>query len=337
MHFSKQTSRQQIDFFCRQDSCVYTHGVRGRQPNLQICRSMSRHAFWQTVCLLLLLIGYPLANGMQAGEPRRLTHDGKLKFAPTFTADTNEIVYSIHEEPTRVLLKRLQLSDGSEALLYPSLAAHQHDPDFSPDGRLLCFAMSSGSPQLVLIIKDLRTNQESSFHPQGARSTVRTPRFTPDNKRIVFMLSAPGGQQIASVDIEGGDLSRLTQSEGMNCWPSVSPDGQQIVFGSSRDRGFCIYAMNIDGSSIRRLTHHPLRDMRPVWSPDGRSIAFTSNRDGNSEVYIMDRDGRRLRRVTHHPERDDYPVWHPDGSQILMVSQRDGAHDLYLVDVPTAD
>jgi TolB protein len=326
-----------MDLFCRQDLFAYGRVVCELRPRSQNCRSTNRYSCWQTVCLFLLLIGYPLANGMQAGEPRRLTHDGKLKFAPTFTANGKEIVYSIHEEPTRVSLKKLELSAGSETLLYPSLAAHQHDPDFSPDGRLLCFAMSSGSPQLVLIIKDLQTKGESSFHPQGARSTVRTPRFTPDNKRIVFMLSAPGGQQIATVDVEGGNLSRLTQSEGMNCWPSVSPDGQQIVFGSSRDGGFCIYAMNIDGSSVLRLTRHPLRDMRPVWSPDGGSIAFASNRDGNSEVYIMDRDGRRLRRVTHHPERDDYPVWHPDGRQILMVSQRGGAHDLYLVDVPAAD
>jgi len=263
-----------------------------------------------------------------------LTSDGILKLSPCFVPGTGEVVYSAHNVPNRVSLIRLKPDDGTQDVLYPNLTDHQFDAAWSADGRYHCFAMSSTSPQLVLVIKDLRENAERQFRPVDARATARTPCFTPDGRRIVFTLSDGGGQQIASVDVQGNDLQRLTQSQGLNCWPAVSPDGAQIAFSSSRDGHFQIYVMQADGSGVTRLTDSPSREMRPSWSPDGKRLAFTSTRDGNHEIYVMQADGTRPVRLTRHPERDDFPVWHPNGRQILTVSERAGRHDLYLIDVP---
>ncbi|MCH7688099.1 MAG: PD40 domain-containing protein [Planctomycetes bacterium] len=273
----------------------------------------------------------------EAGEPQRLTSDGRLKFAPTFNDNGREIVFAVHNVPNRVSLMRLKLAGSGQELLYPSMSEHQFDPAFSIDGTIQSFVKSSGSPQLLLIIRHLKQDKEYVFTPQGARSTARTPCITPDGKRVVFTLSAPGGQQIASVNIEGADLRKLTQSTGTNCWPAVSPDGKKIVFSSSREGSFSLYVMNADGNNVQPLTQSQFRDMRPAWSPDGKRIAFTSVRDGNHEIYLIDSDGTNLMRLTHHPDRDDYPAWHPNGKQILSVSERNGLTDLYLFDVPNSD
>ena len=272
-----------------------------------------------------------------AGEPQRLTRDGRLKFAPTFNDNGHEIVFAVHNVPNRVSLMRLKLAGSGQELLFPSMSEHQFDPAFSIDGTIQSFVKSSGSPQLLLIIRHLKQDKEYVFTPQGARSTARTPCITPDGKRVIFTLSAPGGQQIASVNIEGGDLRKLTQSIGTNCWPAVSPDGKTIVFSSSREGSFCLYVMDADGNAVQRLTTSRFRDMRPSWSPDGKRIAFTSVRDGNHEIYLIDADGANLIRLTQHPDRDDYPAWHPNGKQVLAVSERNGLTDLYLFDVPNAD
>jgi Tol biopolymer transport system component len=272
-----------------------------------------------------------------AGEPERITSDGRLKFAPTFNDNGGEIVFAVHNVPNRVSLMRLKLAGSGQELLYPSMSEHQFDPAFSIDGTIQSFVKSSISPQLLLIIKHLKQDKEYVFMPQGARSTARTPCITPDGKRVIFSLSAPGGQQIASVNLEGGDLRKLTQSTGTNCWPAVSPDGKKIVFSSSREGSFYLYVMNADGNAVQRLTKSRFRDMRPAWSPDGKRIAFTSARDGNHEIYVIDPDGANLIRLTHHPDRDDYPVWHPNGKQVLAVSERNGLTDLYLFDVPISE
>ena len=268
------------------------------------------------------------------GSFERLTNDGTLKLAPTFLAGGSEIVFSVHDVPHQVSLKRLKLSDRSQERLFPSVNAHQWDAAFSADGRYQCFAMSALNPQMVLVIRDTLENKEFQFRPIGARSTVRTPKFTPDQKRIVFTLSSDGGRQIASVNMQGQDLRKLTQSPFINREPAVSPDGRKIAFSSSRMGNFDIYVMDINGGDVRRLTRGRFRDMRPAWSPDGTRIAFTSARDGNLEIYVMQAGGSEQQRVTNHPERDDYPTWHPEGRRLVSVSERSGRFDLFMIDVP---
>jgi TolB protein len=280
---------------------------------------------------LLIALGL-LAGSLHAAEPQRLTTDGKLKSAPVF-AGSQEIVFSVHESPNLVALKRLKLKHGTQERLHPSLTAHQFDPAFSPDGRYHCFALSAASPQLVLVIQDTKEKTEATFRPRDARAVVRGPSVSPDGRRVVFSLSDVGGYQIASVNVQGKDLKTLTTSAGLNTSPAFSPDGKRIAFSSSRDGDLEIYVMEAGGSNVRRLTRSPGLDTRPAWSPDGKRIAFTSNRDGNYEVYVMNADGSGPRNVTNRPGKDDYAAWHPDGNRLAIVSDRGGKSDLYLIDV----
>jgi Tol biopolymer transport system component len=268
---------------------------------------------------------------VSSSTARRLTTDGRRKLAPAFLA-AGEIAFAAHEVPNRVAIVRLK--DGVRQLMHPLGTEHQFDPAFSRDGRHHAFARSAASPQLVLVIQDLREKREAVFRPRDARATARCPTFAPDGTRVVFALSDVGGQQIASVDLEGKNLKRLTASAGLNAAPAFSPDGRRIAFSSSRDGDFEIYVMAADGSDVRRLTRSVGIDTRPAWSPDGRRIAFTSNRDGRYQVYVMNADGSGQRRARDHAGRDDYAAWHPDGRRLLVVSEQGGKSDLYLLEVP---
>lgn len=297
-----------------------------------VCSESSRLSFFwpRLVCVLWILQAGPSPSA----EPQRLTFDGILKMAPAFTEHGEGVVYSTHDEPTRVSLMRLRLSDGHREPVDASLTAHQWDATVSADGRYLCFVLTYTSPQSILVIRDTQQGTEARFIPSEPRGTVRSPQISRDQQRVIFSLSDPGGQQIAAVDISGGNLQRLTDAPGNSLWPTISPDGSRIAFSSSREGSLNLYVMHSDGSHVQRLTHQPLRDMRPAWSPSGKQIAFTSARDGNPEIYVVNSDGSGLRRLTSHPDRDDYPVWHPDGRRLMIVSERAGDSDLYLLDVP---
>lgn len=282
-----------------------------------------------------LIIGVAVLTApLAAGEPRPLTRDGQRKLAPRFLANGESVVYSAYTNPNRVTMLRLNLDDGKPVPIYPEGSAHQFDPAFSADGRYHVYCRSMGSPQIALVIKDTKENTEAVFSPEGARSTARGPQIMSDNSRVVFTISAPGGQQIASVNMQGQELQKLTDSVGINCWPAILPDSKRVAFCSSRSGNLELYTMNSDGSDVRRLTDTPQREMRPSWSPDGKRIAFVSVRDGNHEVYVADADGQHVSRITNDPEIDDWPVWHPDGRQLLTISQRGGRFDLYLWPLP---
>jgi TolB protein len=289
-------------------------------------RNSRRPARLKAMAVALALVAGSAARG---DEPVRLTTDGALKLAPVVVENGEEVIFATHAAPNLVAIVRLKLSDGSRERVHPTVVNHQFDPAFSRDGRLHAYARSATSPQMVLVIQDLRDKKESVFRPRESRATVRNPSFAPDGTRVVFSLSDIGGHQINSVNKEAQDLKALTTAPGMNAWPAYSPDGRKICFGSSRTGDFEIYVMNADGSNLERLTRTPGLDVRPAWSPDGRRIAYTSNRDGNYEIYVMNADGSNQQNVTSHPSRDDHPAWHPDG-RLIFVSDRDGGSDLYL-------
>jgi Tol biopolymer transport system component len=270
----------------------------------------------------------------QAAEPRRLTNDGRLKLAPVFLGDGEAIAFSVHDIPNRLTLMRLALGDGSQTRMFPEIEQHLLDVTVSRNGRYVVFARAATSPQLPLVIKDTLSNTEAVYNPQEARAGVRSPSISPDGTRVIFGQSAPGGQQIASVDMKAGDLKFLTRAAGINTHPHYSPDGTQIAFSSSREGDFEIYVMQSDGAEVRRLTSSRGMDSHPRWSPDGKRICFTSHRDGNYEIYVMNADGSGPQNVTSHAERDDFAAWHPSGKQLVTVSERQGDYDLYLFDVP---
>ncbi|MBI3861013.1 MAG: PD40 domain-containing protein [Planctomycetia bacterium] len=274
------------------------------------------------------------ADCARAAEPRRLTSDGRLKFTPVFLGDGFEIAYSVHDVPNRLTVMRLKVADGSQTRMFPETEQHLLDLTMSRNGRYVVFGRAATSPQLPLVIKDTVANTEAVYNPQEARAGVRSPTISPDGTRVVFGQSAPGGQQIASVDMKAGDLTFLTRAAGINTHPHYSPDGKQIAFSSSREGDFEIYVMQADGADVRRLTTSFGMDSHPHWSPDGKRIAFTSRRDGNYEIYVMNADGTGPVNLTRHPERDDFAAWHPSGKQIVTVSERNGDYDLYLFDVP---
>lgn len=269
---------------------------------------------------------------VDAAEPERITDDGKLKFTPVYRS-RDEIVFAVHESPNLVCLKRLDLKDRSQTRLHPAVAAHQFDPAFSADGRYHCFVMSSGSPQMHLVIQDAQEKSEHDYRPREARAVARVPTIAPDGKRVAFSVSDVNGHQIGSVDMQGKDLRLLTQSSGINHAPAYSPDGRRIAFSSSREGDFDLYVMEADGSNVTQLFESPGLDERPAWSPDGQRIAFTSNRDGNYEIYLLELASGTQRKLTDHPEKDDFATWHPDGKRVLFVSSRDGKSDLYQVAV----
>ena len=287
---------------------------------------MNRSIQWTTVVLFLCSVA-------AAGEPTRLTFDGRIKYTPVFCSDGERIVYVDFERPNLYRLKRLSLSGGEAEDLHPEVASFEFEPAWSRGTDVYAYAHIRGTLSVSVLIRSPGKDPVEIL-PGGGFDGLRSPAVSPDGTRVLYAHGAKGAQQIHSVAADGTGDRPLTDSPGLNNWPDFSPDGNQIAFGSSRDRDFEIYVMNADGTNPRRLTDSPLQDIRPRFSPDGRRIAFTSHRDGNAELYIMNADGTDLRRVTQHDERDDYAAWHPDGRQLLAVLERDGAQDLYLLDAP---
>ncbi len=156
----------------------------------------------------------------------------------------------------------------------------------------------------------------------------------PINEKLTFVRDTVQGKEIYVMNVDGSDVTRLTENNASDLDVAWSPDGRKIAFASDRDGNYEIYVINIDGTNHVRLTSNKAADIQPAWSPDGSKIAFVSDRDGTHTIYIMNADGGSEKRLLHNPASDQQPSWSPDGKRIAFAGDRgDGSIEIYAVDV----
>jgi Tol biopolymer transport system component len=171
------------------------------------------------------------------------------------------------------------------------------------------------------------------------------PVWSPDGKRIAFVSFRDtltgkwglGNGSIYIMDFDplagsgGANVTRVTDGQGADGWPTWSPDGRRIAFQSDRSGNWEIWVINTDGSGLMNLTNHPTADRYADWSPDGKKIAFTSKRSGNEDVWVINVDGTNPVNLTNAPDRDRYPFWSPDGRKLAFNTKRDGNFEAYVM------
>ncbi len=196
-------------------------------------------------------------------------------------------------------------------------------------------------------------------HRHEVRPVVLRP-----NGAIAFLRLQPGsfGGDLYSVQPDGSNLRRLTQSGGIGSDFAFSPDGSRVAFGAgaedfqSRD----VQVMNSNGTGIRQLTHEAAPppatfsyDQFFSWLPDGSAVRYVHN-PGHSGpghapgygVWEVNPDGTNPRIVL--PGFAPWePAWSPDGSHIawigglgdrgVFVANADGTDHRELTDDPGKD
>ncbi len=162
------------------------------------------------------------------------------------------------------------------------------------------------------------------------------PSWSPDGSRIGFSSNRSGNFEIYTMNIQGGDVRKVTNDPAQDHYPVWSPSGKQIAFQSDRNGDNDIYAMNADGTEVTNLTRHPSNDEGYVsWSGDGKTIVFTSDRDGSPAVYSMAADGSNVRRLTNSKVWDVQPAFTSDGRNIVFTAMDPVKHvtDICIMDL----
>ncbi|MBC8507241.1 MAG: serine/threonine-protein kinase [Anaerolineales bacterium] len=170
-------------------------------------------------------------------------------------------------------------------------------------------------------------------------SSVATPRGG-GHGQIAFASFRTGLPQIYVIDIDGTDLSQLTDAQLGACQPDWSPDGAKLVFISPCEENQELYdtsslfIINADGSGLEQLPTTGKGDFDPAWSPDGKQIAFTSLRNAfRPQVHIIDLESKEVISLSEADNKDYQPEWSPDGSNILFVSTRNGPYQIWTMKV----
>lgn len=153
----------------------------------------------------------------------------------------------------------------------------------------------------------------------NGQSTVLTPRFSPDQRSIVYMSYLNDRPAIYVYDVATARQRLLVNNPSLTFAPRYSPDGRWIVFSMAVAGNTDIYRVQVSGGSPQRLTTAPGIDTGGSYSPDGGKIVFESDRSGTQQIYVMNADGSNQQRISFGGGRYATPAWSPRGDLIAFT------------------
>lgn len=256
------------------------------------------------------------------GTGRRLVSGGLGRCTCSyFTPDQKYIYYSSTHAKDEGAQKPVDMSKGYVWMVNPNFSMYRVRAD-----------LPGAKPEPVM-------NQTGYV----AETTI-----APNGKFMTWTGTFEGDLEIYRSDVNGRNVTRLTNEEGYDGGPFVSWDSRQIAYRRDaieddkeraeyrslldehlvRPGRLEIFVMDANGKNKRQVTHLSAASFAPFIHPNGREIVFSSNygdpKGREFDLFIINMDGSGLRRLTKSPEFDGFPMFTRDGKQLVFSSNRNG-------------
>ncbi len=193
-------------------------------------------------------------------------------------------------------------------------------PDFSPDGRTICFSSNRGGSNRIWTVS-LDGGEPTPLADLGTSFQDVAPTWSPDGARIAYSALVGRNEDIYTIPAAGGVARRITTDLGRDQFPSWSPDGLTIAYDAARDASQ-VALISADGGVPHFLPTGKSQIFVPKFSPDGRWILFQSDRM-LPRCWIMSVDGGQPMAVTGDDSLETWMAdWSPDGTGVTVTRGR---------------
>ena len=150
------------------------------------------------------------------------------------------------------------------------------------------------------------------------------PVFSRDGNKVLFRSRRDGDYfspvlYLFTMNADGSDQTRLTESPGFAESYSFSPDGSKVLYTKNGD----VWQINADGTANVELLDLTENIITPRYTPDGTKILYLYE----SKIWKMDPDGSNSAEIGMNGFADNYDL-SPDGSKIAFSSNS----EIYTID-----
>ena len=224
---------------------------------------------------------------------------------------------------------------------------------WTPDGSRLLFNARRGAVGIALfaagadgtfVEEIVYTTPEDDFwdligpmvyfdaSPDGAHLVYSTCQYPEDSgpKKSTYNRAEYDYELVLS-NIDGSEVTRLTENDFLDNFPVWSPDGKRIAYLASRQEAESgrltrLNVLSLDTGEQTTYGDVQLEFHPPVWSPDSRHVAVIAwepeyGADGYvrrpSYVHVIDTVDSSEVRISETLSR---PSWSPDGLRVALIA-----------------
>jgi len=198
----------------------------------------------------------------------------------------------------------------------------------SPGKTLRSFALDPEGKKIILaargeiwVTHTKKGRRLQLTHSSGVRE--RAPAVSPDGKRLALISDSTGEQEVALLDIVGGDKPKtLTRrKKGWIFGPIWSPAGTHLAYA---DLTLGLFLVDVASGEVALVDRSEDREIREyTFSPDGAWLAYTKPEvNKHSTIYIHNIAEQRSYAVTTSFTVDRSPTWDPKGRFLYFLSAR---------------
>lgn len=226
---------------------------------------------------------------------RLLTATLERESEPALSPDGGQIAYvhPLAAGGSEVLVQTLAPNSRPHRLDTPPAGAHDRQPVWSPDGRLVAFSRTLPDGRCAVLLVRPGSGDPPSSLMRCDRTEQLSFDFSADGKSLLFGSSAdvPGNGAIARLDITSRQWTVLDyprQPGDLDYSPRQSPDGQWLVFARNPHLGQ-LWRMPAGGGELQ-----PVGDGRPEqvrgfsWLPDSRHLLLTHWVGLETRLFLVD-------------------------------------------------
>lgn len=204
---------------------------------------------------------------------------------------------------------------GGTATRVTSGIAHDMQPRFSPDGKLIAFVSDkSGDNNLWVSNADGSNPRQLS---KGIGDDFRSPEWTPDGQYVVVSRARPfaGLEKLWMYHIDGGTgIEMVGGTPGLRLMGAAfGPNGRYVWyherFGSWQYNAqmpqYQLRVYDRETGTVTPMTARYGSAFRPALSPDGKWLTYASRQDAETGLRIRELATGEERWLAHPIQRDD--------------------------------
>ena len=258
----------------------------------------------------------------------------------------------VEPDPTPYVPDHGPLSNCGPGYLSNDPIPHAQFVEWTPDGIQVIFNYKTSIMAVGTDGTGLRTLVDANTLDGANFQLGFLADISPDGQHIVYTScqfpTGPASEidsfnyELATINLDGTGLRRLTENDVADHYPAWSPDGKQILFlsGSSPPSWPSLIAYDStdpdvgwDTYEMRRVGHF-LVSYPPQWSPDGGRVAvLTGERRPEQSifdyhVYVVGEDGSDPVKLSGTVGAFS---WSPDGTELAVARVRGDGTALYAV------